>query len=66
LSANGRLEVDLNDSLGLILAHTQIKILKQTPMRVKILEHREASRQVEKIDISPPPLEKKSVVVIVH
>lgn len=33
-------------------------------MRVKILEHEEASRQVKKIDISPPAVEKKSVVVM--
>lgn len=33
-------------------------------MRAKILEHGEASRQVKKIDISPPAVEKKSVVVM--
>ena len=66
LNANRRLEVDLNDSLGLILVQTQKKNLKQPPMRVKILELREASGQMKKRDISPPAGEKKRVVIIVH
>ena len=41
------------------------KILRQLPMRVKLLEHREASGQVNKIDISPPAVERKILVIFI-